>query len=96
MIEQPARLPHVYPLNKQILIKANPIDTRTASGIIVETGTGNESRTAVVVECGPDVQLVKPGYTIYLMWTKALPVRINSVDYSFIKEEDIVAILDKV
>jgi hypothetical protein len=30
------------------------------------------------------------------MWTKALPVRISGLDYSFINEEDVVAILDKV
>jgi co-chaperonin GroES (HSP10) len=95
-MSEPARMKHVFPLNKRILIKANDVQTRTLSGIIVESGTGDESRTAHVIECGPDVEHVKPGYTIYVMWTKALPVRIGGFDYSFINEEDVVAILDKV
>ena len=93
---EPARMNCVFPLHKRILIKADEVQTKTLSGIIVESGTGAESRTATVIECGPDVEHVKPGYTIYIMWTKALPVRIGGLDYSFINEEDVVAILDKV
>lgn len=86
----------VYPLNKRLMIKPNALETTTSSGIVVSSGTGEESRSALVVEVGPDVKNVKVGYNILLMWTKALPVRIAGEDFNFIDEDDVVAILDKV
>lgn len=86
----------VYPLNTRLMIKSNPLETTTASGIVVSSGTGEESRTALVVEVGPDVKNIKVGYNIMLMWTKALPVKIAGEDFYFVEEADVVAILDKV
>lgn len=92
---EPVRFNSILPLNKHILVTASELDTTTNYGIIVSSGLG-ESRSAIVVEVGPDVKMVKPGYTLFIMWTKALPVNIHGNSFYFISEDDVVAIYDKV
>lgn len=84
----------IFPLKKQILIKANAQDTTTSSGIIIEGSGLVDSRTATVIRVGPDVTAVKPGYLVYINWTKALPVKIEGKEFSFIEEDNLVAIMD--
>ena len=67
----------LFPLKKQILIKANSQEAVTTSGLILEGTTLVDSRTATVIRVGPDVTVVKPGYIVYVNWTKALPVKIE-------------------
>jgi co-chaperonin GroES (HSP10) len=69
----------LFPLKKQILIKANSQEAVTTSGLI---------------RVGPDVTVVKPGYVVYVNWTKALPVKIEGKEFNFIEEEHLVAIYD--
>jgi co-chaperonin GroES (HSP10) len=38
--------------------------------------------------------MVKPGYIVYVNWTKALPVKIDGKEFNFIEEENLVAIMD--
>jgi len=85
---------NLYPLKKRILIKANEQASFTKSGITLEGTSLIDSRTATVISTGPDVTTVKPGYTVFVDWTKALPVTIKGNDYKFIDEEHIVAIYD--
>jgi co-chaperonin GroES (HSP10) len=84
----------IFPLKKQILIKANAQETTTASGLIIEGSGLVDSRTATVIRVGPDVTTVKPGYLVYINWTKALPVKIEGKEFSFIEEDNLVAIMD--
>lgn len=84
----------LFPLKKHILIKANAQETKSTSGLILEGTNLVDSRTASVVRVGPDVTSVKPGYIVYINWTKALPVKIDGNEFSFIEEENLVAIYD--
>lgn len=84
----------VFPLKKQILIKANAQEAVSHSGIILEGTNLVDSRTATVIRVGPDVTTVKPGYLVFVNWTKALPVKIDGKEFNFIEEENLVAILD--
>ena len=84
----------LFPLKKQILIKANSQEAVTTSGLILEGTTLVDSRTATVIRVGPDVTVAKPGYIVYVNWTKALPVKIEGKEFSFIEEENLVAIYD--
>ena len=84
----------LFPLKKQILIKANNQEAVTTSGLILEGTTLVDSRTATVIRVGPDVTVVKPGYVVYVNWTKALTVKIEGKEFSFIEEENLVAIYD--
>ena len=84
----------LFPLKKQMLIKANSQEAVTSSGLILEGTTLVDSRTATVIRVGPDVTVVKPGYIVYVNWTKSLPVKIEGKEFSFIEEENLVAIYD--
>jgi len=84
----------LFPLKKQILIKANSQEAVTSSGLILEGTTLVDSRTATVIRVGPDVTMVKPGYIVYVNWTKALPVKIEGKEFNFIEEDNLVAIYD--
>ena len=84
----------VFPLKKQILIKANSQEAVSSSGIILEGTNLVDSRSATVIRVGPDVTTVKEGYIVYVNWTKALPVKIEGKEFHFIEEENLVAIYD--
>lgn len=84
----------LFPLKKHILIKANAQETKSTSGLILEGTNLVDSRTATVIRVGPDVTSVKPGYVVYINWTKALPVKIDGMEFSFIEEDSLVAIYD--
>lgn len=84
----------LFPLKKHILIKANAQETTTTSGLILEGTNLVDSRTATVIRIGPDVTMVKPGYIVYVNWTKALPVKIEGKEFNFIEEDNLVAIYD--
>jgi len=86
----------IYPLNKQILLRANEQEATTSSGLIISGSSLVDSRTATIIEVGPGVSMVKPGYVVFVNWTKAFPVKIEGKEYSFVDEEHIVAIVDKV
>lgn len=84
----------LFPLKKQILIKPNAQETKSTSGLILEGTNLVDSRTATVIRVGPDVTMVKPGYIVYINWTKALPVKIEGKEFNFIEEDNLVAIYD--
>lgn len=86
----------LFPLKKQILIKANAQEAVTSSGLILEGTNLVDSRTATVIRVGPDVTMVKPGYIVYVNWTKALPVKIEGKEFNFIEEDNLVAIYSNV
>jgi len=87
---------NIVPLNDRILIAENKREETTSSGIIVGDGQGlGESKTGTVLAIGPDVTEVAVGDVVYLMWNKGSIVKIDGAQRVIIKEEDIVAVLDK-
>lgn len=80
-------------MNDKVLIAENKRTTETASGIILEQGTG-ETKTGTVLAIGPNVTEVKVGDKILLNWEKGVVVKIEN-DYRIIlKEEFITAVLE--
>ena len=87
---------NVQPLHDKVLVAENKRENTTASGIIVEGARGlDESKAGTVLAVGPKVTSVKVGDIVYLMWTKAQVVKIGDAQRVIVKEEDIVAVLDK-
>ena len=82
----------LQPLKDQVLVAENKRKTTTASGIILEGGTG-ESRSGTVIAVGPKVEDVKVGDVIYLLWNKSQVVVVDGAQRVLIKEEDIVAVV---
>lgn len=87
---------NVLPLKDKVLIAENRRENVTASGIVLEGAQGfGDSKSATVLAIGPDVTDVKVGDEIYLMWNKGQIVKIGDAQRVIIKQEDIVAVLDK-
>lgn len=87
---------NVLPLKDKVLVAENKKENTTASGIVIEGAGGlGESKTGTVLAIGPDVKDVKVGDVIYLEWNKAQVVTIDGAQRVMVKEENIVAVVDK-
>lgn len=84
---------NIKPLKDIVLVAENKREATTASGIILESGTG-DSKTATILAIGPKVESVKVGDKVLINWTKGQIVSINGAQRVMIKEEDIVAVLE--
>ena len=85
----------VQPLKDRVLIAENKRDNTTESGIILEGAGFDQSKTGTVLAIGPDVNVVAVGDVVYLEWNKAAVVKIGDAQRVMIKQEFIVAVLDK-
>jgi len=87
---------NVQPLKDKVLVAENKAEVKTESGIILEDAQSvRDSKSGTVLAIGPDVTDVKVGDVVYLMWNKAQLVKIGDAQRVIIKQEDIVAVLDK-
>ena len=87
---------NVQPLHDKVLVAENKRENTTESGIVIQGARGlDESKAGTVLAIGPDVKSVAVGDVVYLMWTKAQVVKIGDAQRVIVKEEDIVAVLDK-
>jgi co-chaperonin GroES (HSP10) len=82
-------------IGEQILVAAAPKEQTTAGGIILSADVKTTaSEPGVVLAVGPDVkEPIVQGATIYLEWTKSLPVRINGQDAVMISSEYVKAVM---
>ena len=86
---------NIQPLHDKVLIAENKRESTTTSGIILDSQGVGESKSGTVLAIGPDVTDVKVGDVIYLMWNKAQIVKVGDAQRVIIKQEDIVAVLEK-
>lgn len=86
---------NVIPLKDRVLIAENKRDNTTESGIILEGAGFDQSKTGTVLAIGPDVTAVAVGDVVYLEWNKAAVVKIGDAQRVMVKQEFIVAVLDK-
>lgn len=86
---------NIKPLHKQILVRPNDVKQTTSSGIVLQGGDG-DSRSAIVMAIGPEVQNtdIVSGTEVYLLWDKAMAFRYAGEKYAFVDEENIVAIIE--
>ena len=85
----------VQPLKDRVLVAENKRENTTESGIVLEGAGFDQSKTGTVLAIGPDVTDVKVGDVIYLEWNKAAVVKIGDAQRVMVKQENIVAVLDK-
>jgi len=86
---------NVQPLKDRVLVAENKNENTTESGIVLQGAGFDQSKTGTVLAIGPDVTDVKVGDVIYLEWNKAAVVKIGDAQRVIIKQENIVAVLDK-
>lgn len=87
---------NIVPMNDRVLVAENKKENTTASGIVIEGARGvGDTAQATVLAIGKDVTEVKVGDTVLLDWSKASPVKVGDAQRAMIKEEFIIAVVEK-
>ena len=85
------------PMADNILLKSAEAQTSTASGIILATTTKEKPGIYEVVSAGPgtkDVTMtVKPGDKVVIATFVGSDIKLDGVEYKFVKQDDILAVV---
>ena len=85
------------PMADNILLKSAEAQTSTASGIILATTTKEKTGIYEVVSAGPgtkDVTVtVKSGDKVVIATHVGTDIKLDGVDYKFVKQDDLLAIV---
>ena len=85
------------PMADNILLKAAEAQETTASGIILATTNKEKQAIYEVVSAGPgtkDVTMtVKPGDKVVISNFVGSDMKLDGVDYKFVKQDDILAVV---
>jgi chaperonin GroES len=86
------------PMADNVLLKQREANETTASGIILATATKEKPAIYDVVSVGPgtkDVQmLVKAGDKVVVSKHSGTDVTLDKVEYKFVKQDEILAIVE--
>lgn len=86
------------PMADNVLLKTTESTETTASGIILATTNKEKPAVYEVVSVGPgtkDVTMtVKPGEKVVVSKFVGTDVTLDKVDYKFVKQDDILAIVE--
>ena len=85
----------IKPLRDKVLVKESELQTTTESGIVVTSGTSNDTRSGIVIGIGPDVKTVKEGDVVYLDWRKCQVTKQNGEMVGVIDEKEIIAVVEE-
>jgi co-chaperonin GroES (HSP10) len=85
----------MQPIGKYIVIKSIDEEVKTESGIILSGDDTNQLRykKGLVVEPGTDVTAIKADDTIYYDKGHSFTMMISDVQYTIIRESDVVVVL---
>ena len=84
----------IQPLADRIVAKAIEQPTKTAAGILLPDSAKTATQTAEVIAVGKDVKEIKVGdQIIHSAGYDVKEVKIDSIDYLLIKEEDVLAVV---
>ncbi len=85
------------PMADNVLLKSSETETTTASGIILAGNAKEKSGIYQVVSAGPGTKdvtmLVKAGDKVVVSSFAGNDVKLDGVDYKFVKQDDILAIV---
>ncbi len=85
------------PMADNILLKATESEETTSSGIILATSNKEKPAIYEVVSAGPgtkDVTVtVKPGDKVVVGNYVGSEIKLDGVDYKFVKQDDILAVV---
>jgi chaperonin GroES len=82
------------PLRDEVIIKAVKQEVQTASGIVLPDAIPPKQTTGTVIAVGKDVKEVKLNNNVLFGEDSYYAISINENDVLFIKELNILAILD--
>ncbi len=86
------------PMADRVLLKANDAEETTASGLILSTATKEKPVISQVVAVGPGTKevemIVKPGDKVVVGKYTGTEIKLDGVDYTIVKQDDILAIVE--
>lgn len=82
---------NIKPLSDRIVMIQEEAKTQTASGLYLPEGSKEKPKVAKVEAVGPDVKGVKAGDRVLYKEYSTTEVKLDSVNYLLIKEEDVLA-----
>lgn len=86
----------VTPIRKQVLIAQIARKTVSSGGIIIEGARSvSDNETARVLAIGSEVTEVAVGDEVIVDWSKGNPITVDGEQRVVIKEEFIVAVIDR-
>ena len=92
----------IKPLNDNVLLKKETTENKTKSGIILTGSAKEKPQVSEIVAVGPggmvdgnEVKMyVKPGDKVLTSKYSGTEVKIDGVEYTILKQEDILAIVE--
>ena len=81
------------PTADNIVLKQTEAEETTTSGIILATTTKEKPAIYEVMSAGPDVKDVKVGDKVVVGKFTGNEIKLDGVDYKFVKLEDVLAIV---
>ena len=86
----------VTPIRKQVLIAQIARKTVSSGGIIIEGARSvSDNETARVLAIGSEVTEVAVGDEVIVDWSKGNPITVDGEQRVVIKEEFIIAVIDR-
>ena len=83
------------PLNKNVVLKKEAEEKKTASGIILTESAKDKPSVAVVVAVGKDCEAkIKEDDRVVYKDYSGTKVKMDDVDYIIIEDEDILAVVE--
>ena len=81
------------PMADNIVLKATEAEETTASGIILAAATREKPAIYEVMSAGPEVKDVKVGDKVIVSKFIGGDIKLDGVEYKFVKLEDVLAIV---
>ena len=81
------------PMADNILLKQTEAEETTTSGIILATTNKEKPSIYEVMSAGPDVKQIKAGDKVVVGQFTGSEIKMDGVDYRFVKLEDVLAIV---
>ncbi len=84
----------IRPLGERVLVKADKMEEKTASGLFIPQTSQEKTQFALVEAVGADVKTVKAGQKILHDKYAGTAIKLDNEDYLILKEEDILAVVE--
>ena len=81
------------PMADNVLLKQQDAKETTVSGIVLATTTKEKPAIYEVMSAGPDVKDIKPGDKVVVGKFVGSEIKLDGVEYKFVKLEDVLAIV---
>lgn len=81
-------------IGKNVVICETEVEKESVGGIILTGSNTSGHKPAKVTHVGRDCEHVAVGVSVFLDWTKVMPIEVNGVKSGIVDESEIKAILD--